>query len=168
MIVGFIMWLVSSIKNKYANISCSKTHFIGKARISFTCKLKASSIPMSPFSWSCSRDISVVVCGSSVKTHGKASDALDSKQRKLWLYLLVFLVEKECVMWTWILDWKMLPFGLLGRFLPALKWVGAEKRISALLLKPLSPPLILNLNKNHCSFSGRCLICDACTEVKLH
>lgn len=51
------------------------------------------------FTQCCSGDISVVICGSSVKKHGKLGDALDNMQRKLWLYSF-FLVAKDCDTWA--------------------------------------------------------------------
>lgn len=42
---------------------------------------------------------------------------LRTSHRETWLHSLIFLVEKESIMWSWILDQWMLPLGHLGRFL---------------------------------------------------
>lgn len=74
------------------------------------------------FTQCCSANVSVVICGSSVKKPSKLGDALDNMQSKLWLYSPVFLVRKECDLWARILDQWMLPLGCFGRLSPALKW----------------------------------------------
>lgn len=58
---------------------------------------------MSLFPQCRSRDVSAVMCGGSVKKHGKLGDAQDNMPEFFWLYALVFLVGKVCSRWAfWI------------------------------------------------------------------
>lgn len=122
---------------------------------------------MSLFTQCCSGDVSVAICGSSVKKHGKLGDVLDNMQRKLCFTHLSFQLGRSAIcgpeFWTngcscWAV-WA-------GFCLP---WNGdgTENRISVLLLQTSSHPFSLNLNKICFSFSRRCPICHACAEAKL-
>lgn len=114
-----------------------------------------------------SRDISVVMCGSSVKKRGKLGDALDDMPEFFWLYTLVFLVGKACS--RWLEFWTSVCSHWAVRAGVCLPWNGdgAENRISALLPQPLSCPFSLNADKICFRFSRRCLICRSCADTKL-
>lgn len=105
---------------------------------------------MSLFTQCCSEDSSVVMCGSSKKAW--QTGWCSGHQAEKPLASLVSLVEKESIMWAWILEQWMLPLGHLGRFL---KWGWSRKQNFS---TACSHTFSLNSNKIWFSFSGSCPI----------